>query len=49
LPKGHPVAPVGMLVKVSELNPGAYRMVFMAADGAGRNAPARLLDFDVTE
>jgi hypothetical protein len=38
-----------MMVKVKELNPGAYRLVFMAADEAGRHAPARFLDFDVTD
>jgi hypothetical protein len=49
LQKGNPVAPVAMLVKVKDLNPGAYRLVLMAADEAGRHAPARFLDFDVTD
>jgi len=49
LQKGSPVVPIGMLVKVKDLNPGAYRLVLMAADAANRQAPARSVEFDVTE
>jgi VWFA-related protein len=49
LQKGSPVVPIGLLVKVKDLNPGAYRLVLMAADAANRQAPARSVEFDVTE
>lgn len=49
LQKGSPVIPVGMMVMVKDLNPGAYRLVFMAADAAGRQAPNRSVDFDLTD
>jgi VWFA-related protein len=49
LQKGSPVAPIGMLVMVKDLSPGSYRMILMAADSAGRQAPARMADFDVTD
>jgi hypothetical protein len=49
LHKGSPVIPVGLLVKVKELGPGAYRLVLMAIDGAGRQAPNRMADFDVSD
>jgi hypothetical protein len=39
--KGSPVVPVGLLVKVSDLKAGQYRLVLMAIDGAA--------DFDVTD
>jgi len=47
--KGSPVVPVGLLVKVSDLKPGQYRLVLMAIDGAGRQATNRSADFDVTD
>jgi len=47
--KGSPVIPVGLLVKVSDLKPGQYRLVLMATDGAGRQAPNSTADFDVTD
>jgi VWFA-related protein len=47
--KGSPVVPVGLLVKVSDLKPGQYRLVLMAIDGAGRQATNRTADFDVTD
>jgi hypothetical protein len=37
------------MVKVGDLKPGQYRLVLMAADGAGRQAPNRFADFDVAE
>jgi VWFA-related protein len=46
--KGNPVIPVGLMVKVSDLNPGGYRLMVQAVDGAGNHAPNRTLDFDVT-
>jgi VWFA-related protein len=49
LQKGSPVVPVGMLVLVKDLNPGSYRLLLMAADSAGRQAPVRSADFDITE
>ena len=47
--KGSPVIPVGLLVKVSDLKPGQYQLVLMAIDGAGRQAPNRTADFEVTD
>jgi len=47
--KGNPKVPVAMSVKVKDLAPGAYRLVMMAADGAGRHATNRVIDFDITE
>jgi hypothetical protein len=47
--KGSPVVPIGLLVKVSDLKPGQYRLILMAADATGRNAPNRTVDFDVTD
>jgi hypothetical protein len=47
--RGSPVIPIGLLVKVSDLKPGQYRLVLMAIDGAGRQAPNRTADFDVTD
>lgn len=47
--KGNAVVPVGMVVAVKDLNPGAYKLVFMAADEAGRQVPGRTVDFDITE
>jgi hypothetical protein len=49
LQKGNPVVPLGMLVAVKDLSPGSYRLVLMAADGLGRQAPARSVDFDLTD
>jgi hypothetical protein len=49
LQKGSPVVPVGLIVMVKDLAPGSYRVVLMAADSAGRQAPARTVDFDVTD
>ena len=47
--KGSPMVPVGLDIKVSDLPPGSYELVMMAADGAGRHAKNRVADFDVTE
>jgi len=49
LQKGNPVVPIGMVVKVKDLDPGAYRLVLMAADEAARQAPPRSVDFDLTD
>ena len=49
LQKGSPVVPVGMLVMVKDLAPGNYRLIFMAADAAGGQAPARSVDFDLSD
>ena len=45
--KGNPVVPVGMKVNVKDLNPGGYRLVMQAVDGAGNKAPNRFVDFEV--
>ena len=45
--KGNPVVPVGLKVNVKDLNPGAYRLVLQAVDGAGNRAPNRSVDFDI--
>jgi VWFA-related protein len=45
--KGNPVVPVGLKVNVKDLNPGGYRLVLQAVDGAGNKAPNRSVDFDV--
>jgi len=34
---------------VKDLTPGPYRLVLMAADASGRQAPARFINFDVTD
>ncbi len=47
--KGSPVIPVGLVVKVSDLKPGQYRLVLMALNAAGQHAENRIADFDVTE
>jgi len=47
--KGSPVVPTGMLVKVKDLPPGNYRLVFQAVDGAKNHPPNRSVDFDVTD
>jgi hypothetical protein len=47
--KGNPVVPAGALVKVKELQPGAYRLVVQAVDGSNNHAPNRTVDFDVTD
>ena len=47
--KGSPVVPIGMIVMVKDLAPGAYRLVLMAADASGRQATNRTLDFDITD
>ena len=49
LQKGSPVIPIGMMVFVKDLNPGAYRLVLMAADSAGRQAPNRAVEFDLID
>jgi VWFA-related protein len=46
--KGNPVIPVGLKVLVKDLPPGKYRLEMLAIDGAGRTAPARTADFDLT-
>jgi len=45
--KGNPVIPVGLMVKVDELAPGAYTLVMQAVDSANNKAPNRTVDFDV--
>jgi hypothetical protein len=47
LQKGSPVVPIGMMVVVKDLAPGSYRVVLMAADSGGRQAAARMADFDI--
>jgi VWFA-related protein len=47
LQKGSPVIPIGMVVMVKDLQPGAYRLVLMAADETGAKAPNRSVDFDL--
>jgi hypothetical protein len=47
--KGSPVVPAGMVVKVKDLPPGSYRLVFQAVDGANNHPPNRSVDFDVTD
>jgi VWFA-related protein len=47
--KGNPVIPVGLKVMVKDLPLGKYRLAMLAIDGAGRSAPERDADFDVTE
>jgi hypothetical protein len=47
--KGNPVIPAGLVVKVKDLPPGAYRLVVQAVDDANNHAPNRTVDFDVTE
>lgn len=49
LQKGSPMIPVGLTVKVKDLEPGGYRLVMMAVDGAGHHAANRIVDFDVTD
>jgi hypothetical protein len=36
-----------MVVMVKDLSPGSYRLILMAADSGGRQAPARMADFDI--
>ncbi len=45
--KGNPVIPVGLVVKVKDLNPGAYTLLVQAVDAAGNHAPNRAVDFDI--
>jgi hypothetical protein len=47
--KGNPVIPVGLKVMVKDLPPGKYRLAMLAIDGAGRTAPERDANFDVTD
>jgi hypothetical protein len=47
--KGNPVIAGGMMVKVKDLTPGAYRLVLQAADSANNHSPNRSVDFDITE
>jgi hypothetical protein len=47
--KGSPMVPVGLNIKVSDMPPGGYQLVMMAADGAGNRAKNRAVDFDVTQ
>jgi len=47
--KGSPVIPVGLKVPIKDLKPGKYRLEMLAIDGAGRTAPARSTDFDLTD
>jgi hypothetical protein len=46
--KGNPVIPIGLLLRVKDLNPGSYRLMVQAVDEAGNHAPNRILDFDVS-
>jgi len=45
--KGNPVVPLGMRLEVKNLNPGPYRLMLQAVDGAGNKAPNRTVDFDI--
>jgi VWFA-related protein len=47
--KGNPVIPAGMVVKVKDLPPGAYRLVVQAVDSANNHASDRTVDFEVTD
>src|SRR5262249_35630010 len=47
--KGNPVIPVGLMVKVGDLTPGAYTLVMQAVDSANNKAPNRTIDFDITD
>jgi hypothetical protein len=49
LQKGSLVVPVGMMVMVKDLAPGSYRLILMAADSGGRQAQARMADFDIAQ
>ena len=47
--KGNPVIPIGLKVPVKDLAPARYRLVMLAIDGAGRVAPQRSVEFEVTK
>jgi hypothetical protein len=47
--KGNPVIPAGMVVKIKDLQPGAYRLIVQAVDSANNHAPNRTVDFDVAD
>lgn len=44
---GYPIVPVGLKLLSDRLQPGSYRLVVEAANGAGQVSPARSTDFDV--
>jgi VWFA-related protein len=46
--KGNPVIPIGLKVPAKDLQPGKYRLVMLAIDAAGRVAPQRSIDFEIT-
>ena len=46
--KGNPVIPVALVIKVKDLNPGAYTLLVQAVDAAGNHAPNRTVNFDIT-
>jgi VWFA-related protein len=47
--KGNPVIPVGLKVAVKDLPAGGYQLLVQAVDSAKRNAPNRVVDFDVVD
>ena len=47
--KGNPVIPVGLKVAIKDLPPGGYQLLMQAVDSAKRNAPNRVVDFDVID
>jgi VWFA-related protein len=46
--QGNPMVPIGLLLPVKNLAPGAYKGEFIAIDGAGKQA-LRTIDFNVVE
>ncbi len=47
--KGNPVIPIGLKVAVKDLPVGGYQLLVQAVDSAKRNAPNRVVDFDVVD
>jgi VWFA-related protein len=47
--KGNPVIPIGLKVAVKDLPVGGYQLLVQAVDSAKRNAPNRVVDFDVID
>ncbi len=44
---GYPVVPVGLKLMADRLQPGSYRVVVQARNGAGQMSPVRSANFDV--
>jgi VWFA-related protein len=45
--KGNPVIPVGLKLPVNTLDPGSYRVEFVALDSAGNQSTTRTADFEL--